>query len=458
MKFQSLLAAALTLAAPVLAIPAKRLTTPANDDFYVPPAGFESTKPGAVLKQRYITASIFGIIPTFNVISQQVLYRTTAIDGSPIATVTTIFKPWVSRSDRFIAFNTAYDSSASICNPSYNYQWGSLQTDLISSAEFLLIQAYLLSGYTVASADYEGPDAAFTAGRLSGMGVLDGMRAVVNFASHVGLDANPMIVNAGYSGGAIAGSWAAALQPKYAPELNMKGWILGGTPANLTQVLEYVDNTLFSGFLPGAFAGLLKPSAYGAKLKPVLEKIITPTGQEIIADGNNNCVAINLIKYADISIFDTNIQTLGTGLLSEPTVAEVLQDTIVGLKPDETPTTPVMLYHAKDDEIIPFGAGQALNERWCARGVDVSFTNYAAGGHATTEVVAIVDAINFAGQAFDGTVPKGCSSKSVLTDKLNPLALGLSLEPVLAALAGELLSFGKKDSNWMKAVEGGKIL
>lgn len=45
----------------------------------------------------------------------------------------------------------------------------------------------------------------------------------------------------GYSGGAIATGWAAALHASYAPELNIKGWSMGGTPANTTAVLQTVD-------------------------------------------------------------------------------------------------------------------------------------------------------------------------------------------------------------------------
>ncbi len=456
MKFLSLVAAVLPLAS-ALTIPEKRITTPANDPFYVPPSGFESSKPGAVLRERPIVASFFGLIPEA-IDARQLLYRTTAIDGSAIATVTTIFKPLFAKKDRFIAFNTAYDSSASICNPSYNYRWGALQTDVISSAEFLIIQAYLLSGYTVASSDYEGPDVAFSVGRLSGMGVLDGIRSVVNYGPKIGLNKNPMVVNVGYSGGAIAGGWAASLQPSYAPELNMKGFIIGGTPANLTQVLVTVDGTLFAGFLPGAIAGQVMPSAYKARLGPVLDKIITPHGKDVLALGSSQCAVVNLISFAGQSLLDPKVQSLGPDLLYQEDVAAVLTENTMGLKQEETPKVPVFMYHAKNDEIIPFSGAEDLSKRWCGYGADVRFTNYGAGGHATTEVVAIIDAIKFANDAFNGWVPGGCSSTSVLTDSLNPLALGLNLEPVLTQLIGILLALGKKDANWVQSIKQGKVM
>lgn len=113
-------------------VPQSRATIPSADPFYKPPAGFESTKPGAILRQRRIVAGFFGLIPD-PIEAHQLLYRTTAIDGSAIATVTTIFVPLFAKRDRFVSFHTAYDSSATICNPSYNYQLGAVPLDLISS-------------------------------------------------------------------------------------------------------------------------------------------------------------------------------------------------------------------------------------------------------------------------------------------------------------------------------------
>lgn len=423
-----------------------RATIPSEDPFYQPPEGFESKPPGAILRQRKIISSFFGLLPA-PIETHQLLYRTSAIDGSPIATVTTIFKPLLAKKDQFVVFNTAYDSSATICNPSYQFQLGTLQTNVISAAEFLLIQAYLLKGYTVASPDYEGPEAAFSPGRLAAKGILDGMRAVINFKGKLGLSESPSIVSAGYSGGAIANGWAASLHPTYAPELNVKGWISGGTPANLTGVLTYVDGGIVSGFLPGAIAGLSKETAYGATLKPVIDRIATERGREVLEAGNTNCAPQNLLTYAGESVLSTKFQSLGPGLLHEPTVRAVLDQQNMGVNKSETPTAPVFLYHAQDDEVIPFSYANELPGIWCGNGANVKFINYAAGGHVTTEVIALPEALQFTADAFADKIAGGCTSKTVLDDKLNPLALGLSLEPLVAGLANILLKAGKKDAN-----------
>lgn len=420
---------------------------PSEDPFYQPPAGFESQDPGTILRQRKINAGFLGLIPD-PVDAYQLLYRTTTINGSAIAEVTTIFKPLFPKTDRFISFHTAYDSSATICNPSYNYQLGAPPTDLIASAEQLLLQSYLLLGYIVASPDYEGPDAAFSPGHLEGMGVLDGMRAVSNFKGTLGFTTDkPMIVGTGYSGGAIATGWAASLQPSYASELDIKGWAQGGTPANLTGTLLFIDETLFSGFIPPAVAGLSMPSAYGAEFAPLLSRVLTPKGRQALNYARSHCAVEDLIKYPETSLFSKSFQTMGRGLLTNPIVSSILKENTLGLKPHETPRAPVFVYHATQDEIIPYSNASTMVDSWCRHGANVKFTTYGNGGHATTEIIALPDVINFVEAAFAGTTESGCSRNTELANILNPIALGVELEPILVQLLEVLASAGEGDAN-----------
>lgn len=431
----------------------RRVQSPSTDPFYQPPIGFESQAPGTILRHRRVAIAFFGLVPD-PVESYQILYRTTSINGSAIATVTTIFKPLFPKTDRFVSFQTAYDSSAAMCNPSYNYQLGAVQTDLISAAEMFILQAYLLSGYIVASPDYEGPDAAFSPGRLEGMGVLDGMRAVGNFKESLGLSTDkPMIVGVGYSGGGLATGWASSLHPAYAAELNIKGWAHGGTPANLTGILTYIDHTIFAGFVLAAMDGLSKPSAYGAELMPLINRIITPTGRSKLEFASSNCAIADILGFLEGSILSTEFQSLGRDLLYDPTLVSVLEQNTMGVDKEETPAAPTYYYHASQDEIVPYANSSKLVESWCNNGASVKFTTFANGGHITTEVLALLGVLDFVKSAFTGTVASGCSSHVELSSNLNPLALGVELEPVLVKLIQVILTAGDRDTNIVNNVQ-----
>ncbi|KAI7360784.1 LIP-domain-containing protein [Hortaea werneckii] len=414
--FMTAFLAATALARPTLE---RRAVIPALDPFYDPPAGFASEEPGTILRNRPVASSFLGLVPN-PVEAYQLLYRTTAIDGSAIAEVTTVFVPSNAKTDRFVSFQTAYDSANTICNPSYNYQLGAVQTDLITAIEMLILEIYLAEGYIVSSSDYEGPDAAFSAGRLSGTGVLDNMRAVSNFEK-LGLEDNPAIVGVGYSGGAIATGWAASLQPTYASELNIKGWAAGGTPANLTGTTVYIDNTLFAGFLPAAISGLSKESAYGAQLQPFLDGVLTPYGDYIVGAASQLCAPGDLLLFADQSVFSTRVQTLGREIL----------------------------YQAPFDSILEqqtMGNATTLYNDWCGYGADVSFLTYESGGHFTTELVGAIEQAKFVESAFAGTTSTGCSQRTTADPEINPLALGLDLEPILTNLLTALGNLGDNDN------------
>ncbi|KAJ0416340.1 secretory lipase-domain-containing protein [Aspergillus carlsbadensis] len=410
---------------------------PSTDPFYKPPTGFEFREPGTILRQRKIRAAFFGLIPD-PVDAYQLLYRTTAVNGSAIATVTTVFKPRYPYTDRFVSFHTEYDSSSVDCNPSYQYRLGAFQTGIIPSVELPITQAYLLKGYIVASPDYEGPDAAFGAARLAGMGVLDGMRAVARFRELNFTTRRPAIVGTGYSGGAIATGWAAALHRTYAPELNIRGWAQGGTPSNLTGTLLWLDNSLYSGFLPAAIDGLLKPSAYGLDLQPFIDSIVTNAGQLLLDYANSHCTVPVLINFHNQSIFDPTFQILGPDFIHEPIVSSIMEESTLGVDPDETPIAPVYAYHAALDDIIPYGDAEAMVDRWCSNGANVSFTTFATGGHIATELFGMVGAVRWVERAFEGNVGSGCSRDINLADTLHLDSLGQGLEPVMRALGNVL--------------------
>ena len=70
---------------------------------------------------------------------------------------------------------------------------------------------------------------AFGPGHLAGQAVLDSVRAVLAFNQSQLDAASTRVAAIGYSGGALATGWAAALQPTYAPDVELIASSFGGT-------------------------------------------------------------------------------------------------------------------------------------------------------------------------------------------------------------------------------------
>lgn len=414
---------------------------PENDPWYQPPIGFDVTPPGAILKQRTITPAFFGVIPD-PIEVHQLLYRTTAVNGSAIATATTIFVPPVPfrKTDRYITYLTAYDAAAPSCRPSYTYQAGADQWSAVVVVERLVIELFLLQGYIVNVPDYEGPDDAFAIGRLQGMASLDSMRAVNAFHNAIGLAENAPVVASGYSGGGLAAGWSAAFHSWYAPELNVKGWAVGGPPTNLTGIVDNINGGFFAAFVPLALAGLSAPSAWGAELNPVLDSILTQKGKDAQTFVKENCIVQNLLGFFGENVYDSEWQNLGPEVLYEPTLASVLSRTVLGVDEIDTPSAPVYVYHARHDNLVPYYNAEQTVGWWCDRGASVRFSTFEAGGHASTLLVGLPALLDFVEGAFNGTIQNsGCSRDSQITDTDSLLALGLNLEPEFFNLLDELL-------------------
>lgn len=412
-----------------------------SDPFYTPPSGFGSKPKGAILKQRKIGTTLINanIVPR-KVEAYQLLYRTQDTNGAAIATVTTVFIPDFPQNNNLISFQTPYDSAWSGSDPSLSFYANNTPIGVFDQAKLLLIEAYLGNGYITSVPDYEGPDAAFGAGPLEGMNTLDGMRALGTFANSLKYaTATPNYVGIGYSGGGIATGFAASLQKSYASDLNIKAWISGGTPANLTATLLFLDGGKDSGFGPVGVAGLLKSSAYGPQLSSFFKSIITPLGQSTIDYASTHSSSDSLANYANKSILVKTWQSLGNRLLYTQPVAGILQKLTLGTATAGTPVVPVYLYHASNDEVIPYGPDLTLDNAWCAQGVSVTFTTYASGGHITTAIYGLGSTVQYAKKAFAGTIPTGCSKSTVATNVIDKAALG-----GLEALATSLADLGRQ--------------
>jgi hypothetical protein len=406
---------------------------PQSDPFYQPPAGYQSSAPGTVLRSRSVDAAAFGQAPQ-QVQAWQVLYRTTDTQGQPEATVTTVLEPYgatPSPTRPLLSYQVAEDSVAPQCAISYQLRQGAGNANIVAQAEILLIDAGLQHGWAVTVPDYEGPDSAYVAGRQAGQAVLDGIRATEGFQA-AGLNGAQTSVGIwGYSGGALASGWASELQPTYAPELDIRGVAEGGLPVNPGNVLANINHGPFAGIAMSGVVGLSR--AY-PQLADYLGSHLTAEGQAAFAKAATQCNAANVASFAYTDVY--RYFTVPDPL-SQPVPKQVLADDTLG---QHTPTAPLYVYQSVNDELIPHADVDAIVGSYCGQGAKVTYERDILSEHIVLAVTGAADALNWLSARLAGTpAASGCHTSTVLSSLLSPGAvatLGSVLVKDLLALLG----------------------
>lgn len=348
---------------------------PPPDSFYDVPAGLAAAKPGEILRSRPVDVKTLQIFP-LNVSAWQLLYRSTAEDGSPYAAVTTVMIPRGPAKPRpLLSYQAATDSILRICNPSYGLTnglpiepanpAGPLPFPL-PAAEIAFAAAGLEQGWAVAMPDHGGIDNRFLTPKQPGYAVLDGIRAAESFQP-LGLSGADTPVGLwGYSGGAIASSWTVEMQPSYAPELNIAGAAFGAPERDLEASLRAVNGTPLAGLIPLAL------SALGKDVPGFTERLnsfLTPEGIARVAETANHCLAQNVLYnlWFDYRAFMT--QPLET-VLADPLIRRAIDER--GFTKN-TPTAPVYIYNGVTEEVAPIVGTDKLVDGYCAGGASVTY-------------------------------------------------------------------------------------
>jgi hypothetical protein len=297
--------------------------------------------------------------------------------------------PYVAGPRPLVSYQPATDSLGDQCNPSYKLRAG-------TEGELPLMMQALAQGWAVVVTDYEGPENAFTAGRMAGHAVLDGIRGAEALPG-TGLTGRQTPVGMwGYSGGGLATSWAAELQPGYAPELALAAVASGGTPADMGAAARQIDGGIASGLVLLASTGLTR--AY-----PEMLSLLNDKGRAMISEIGDMCIgdAVSRFPFRHLNEF-----TISKDPLSEPVARTVLEDNHLGRL---TPKAPVLLYHSVLDELIPFPSVQKLQADWCRGGGRITLYADAASEHSSLAVSGAPLAVGYMASRFAGApVPSTC--------------------------------------------------
>ncbi|MGQ4599614.1 lipase family protein [Nocardia sp. R6R-6] len=343
---------ALLLVTPALAEPL--YPQPDPDPFYAAPPDLAAHRPGDVLEVRELPP--LALFPGASV--KLIEFRSTNSGGEPIAATTTILTPFNHPPNgpllSYQHFINALGTGCAVSHMLYTSD-----TNLVTTTPMLNV--VLQQGWSVALPDHLGPRFALGAARLGGQITLDGIRAVKQLPQ-LGLQHSPVALT-GYSGGGLATAWAAALQPTYAPELQLAGAAIGGAPMSLVAMAEGL------GLDPHPAFGLAMAAAIGLEREypdrmPV-SAYLNARGLEIRDAMANSCTNDILAVGANGSAreYVTNVS-----VFDRPEARSVVEENSLELYPG-APEAPIFEWHSPSDPLIPVAAIDNTDRHWCAAGV-----------------------------------------------------------------------------------------
>ncbi|TQF65835.1 triacylglycerol lipase [Rhodococcus spelaei] len=393
-----------------------------TDSFYTYSGGapLSSIEPGTVLKTRTMPYHVAGVaIP---VTAVQLVYRTTDAQGRPTTNVTSVLKPPTGVDPRrAVAYQSFYDSMNPADSPSRAIAGDVSFGGAVNASEAQFLAVLLAQGYSVIVADTEGQKANFAAGPEYGKSTLDSIRAATR-SHETDLNSGTRVGLFGYSGGAIATNWAAALAPGYAPDVNrnLVGAAEGGVLVNPARNLTYVSgSTSWSGVAVMAIAGVaraydidftdylsdrgrqLVDGVQGAGIGSVLGRYPGLTWQQMVKP-----------EYADpasVTPFMTAAAKVNLGEAPTPTIpmfigqgANGVLEGTAGDKPNVGP----------GDGVMVAGDVRALARQYCASGnSQIQYTQYDGLSHVMTMAPWAPEAFRWLGDRFAGApAPSNCGS------------------------------------------------
>lgn len=393
----------------------------ASDPFYTYDGSepLESYAPGDVLKTRTLPYHLVGVPTPLKAI--QLLYRSTDAQGRPAANVTTVVRSLTGDGTKAVSYQSFYDSLNPEDGPSRAIAGDVSLGGAIPNAEALFMAPLLAKGYSLVIPDTQGQRADFAAGPEYGTNTLDSIRAATR-SETTGLSGDTRFGLMGYSGGAIATNWAAAMAPDYAPDVNRKlvGFAEGGLLVAPAHNLKYVNGSLvWSGVIPMAIIGVAR--AYDIDVAPYLNSY----GQKVYAELEKGSIVDALGRYPgltwqkmakpeyqnlnSIPAFLKAVNRINLGSAATPTVPGFIAQGNAGVLEGTTSNHPGI---GTGDGVMVAGDVRALARQYCGTGNDaIKYRQYDALSHVGVPVVWAPLAIGWLDDRFAGRkAPSDCGS------------------------------------------------
>lgn len=392
---------------------ASSMPRPHNDPFYsyTGRTPLKDIAPGTVLKRRSTTLSLFGQGST-PVPAEQLLYRTRDEQRRPTVTVTTVVQPTgpsPGAAHGIVAYLSFYDALGDECDPSYTLRGGDSGTAANrqqAQVEEGLVTSLAAQGYAVTVPDFEGEHLHWAAGQESGWSTLDAVRATESWL-HAKASSTPVGLF-GYSGGSIAGEWAAELAPRYSPRLDIAGTAIGGIPVDMAHNLRYINGSKdWSGIIPAVLVSLGR--AFGVHVR----HYESAYGRRLARRVSHQCIGSFNGAYPGLRVQQL-VKHRYRHFLQVPVFARIINHLIMGTAPGH-PNAPMLLAVGdKDgtgDGVMVADDVEALGHEYCQQGVTVQFTRLSGADHTQAGAQFFPLAEQFLGQRLAGVPVTGnCAS------------------------------------------------
>ncbi|WP_460444177.1 lipase family protein [Amycolatopsis cihanbeyliensis] len=338
--------------------------------FYTPPSPLPAGQDGDVIKSQ--PSFILGSKAT------RIMYLSRDSKGEAIPVTGTVMVPdraWTGGGPRpIVAYAPFTAGLGDKCAPSKTMA-GEGEGDASSLFQSGFVNALLEKGIAVAQTDYEGlgtpGDHTYVMRGAQAHAVLDVIRAAQRLPD-TGLPADGPVGITGYSQGGGGSAAAVELAPSYAPELDIRGAYVGAAPADLAVLAKSLDGSYAVAFLGFALVGL--NTAYPET--EILTKLANEKGKELYNTARDICTMEALLRYPFSRTRDfTRDGRPVSAYLDEEPFRSIMAEVKIG---NRKPEAPVLVEHASNDDIVPYGQGRQMAEDWCGKGATVQFEDLPA--------------------------------------------------------------------------------